>query len=245
MGPVLYCGDPHGRFDHIIEAALRTNASAVVLLGDLEPKRALHEDLDPIRERVWWIPGNHDADSDDLCMRVSGSGLADRNVHGRVVTLPDGTQLAGLGGIFRESVWHPSEGAARGGKPAFRSRDEHAASTPPHRRWRGGHERMHWGTIYSDEVDRLSELQANVLVTHEAPGYHPYGFDLLDTLAQSMGVRALVHGHRHDRLDSSAFWGLQGFASIWGWASWHHSGLSLSGLQARPCRGGAKGRTGR
>lgn len=214
MGPVLYCGDPHGSFDHIVEAALQADASAVVLLGDMEPKRPLHEELLPIRDRVWWIPGNHDADSDDLWMRVWGSGLAERNVHGRVVTLPDGTRLAGLGGIFREALWHPSPGSARGGKPAFRSREEHAASTPPHERWRGGHARKHWGTIYADEVDRLSEIEADVLVTHEAPGYHTHGIGLLDTLAQSMHVRALVHGHHHDRLDSTARWASQGFASI-------------------------------
>lgn len=222
-GPVLYCGDPHGSFDHIVASALHTNASAVVLLGDMEPGRPLHEELDRIHEQVWWIPGNHDADSDDLWIRVWDSSLADRNVHGRVVTLPDGTRLAGLGGIFRESVWHPSPGAARGGKPAFRSREEHAASTPPHERWRGGPARKHWGTIYADEVDRLAELQADVLVTHEAPGYHPHGFDILDTLAQSMGVRAVVHGHHHDRLDSSAKWASQGFASI---------GIGLRGISA-------------
>lgn len=223
MGPVLYCGDPHGSFDHIVEAALRTDASAVVLLGDLEPRRPLHEELQRIRDRVWWIPGNHDADSDDLWMRVWGSGLSDRNVHGRLVTLPDGTRLAGLGGIFREAVWHPSPGAARGGVPAFRSREEHAASTPPQERWRDGHARKHWGTIYANEVDRLSELQADVLVTHEAPGYHPHGFDLLDTLAQSMQVRAVVHGHHHDRLNSSSCWMSQGFASI---------GVGLRGISA-------------
>jgi predicted phosphodiesterase len=204
MGPVLYCGDPHGSFDHIVEAALHADASAVVLLGDLEPRRPLHMELQPIRDRVWWIPGNHNADSDDLWTRVWGSALADRNVHGRVVTLPNGTRLAGLGGIFRESVWHPSPAAARGGHPAYRSREEHAASTPPHERWRGGHARKHWGTIYADEVDRLSELQVDVLVTHEARRYHPYRLDLLDTLAREMGVRALVHGHHHDRLDSSS-----------------------------------------
>jgi predicted phosphodiesterase len=223
MSPVLYCGDPHGSFEHIVDAAQRTDASAVVLLGDVEPARPLHEELQPILDRVWSIPGNHDADSDDLWMRVWDSGSADRNVHGRVVTLPDGTRLAGLGGVFREAVWHPSPGAALGGIPAFRSREEHAASTPPHERWRGGHARKHWGTIYADEVDRLSELQADVLITHEAPGYHPHGFDLLDALALSMGVRAVVHGHHHDRLDSSARWTSQGFASI---------GIGLRGISA-------------
>jgi predicted phosphodiesterase len=222
-GPILYCGDPHGEFRHIIEAAGHTKASAVVLLGDLEPERPLHEELAPILDRVWWIPGNHDADSDDLWVRVWGSKLADRNVHGRVVTLPDGTRLAGLGGVFREAVWYPTLAAARGGAPAFRTREEHAAATPRQDRWLEGHHRKHWGTIYPDELDRLAELQADVLVTHEAPAYHPNGFDILDTLAQSMGVRVHVHGHQHDRLDSSARWPSQAFASI---------GVGLRGISA-------------
>jgi len=35
------------------------------------------------------------------------SELADRCIDGRVVVLPDGTRLAGLGGVFREKVWAP------------------------------------------------------------------------------------------------------------------------------------------
>jgi hypothetical protein len=68
--------------------------------------------------------------------------------------------------------------------------------------------------IYPDELDRLADLRADVIVTHEAPGYHSHGFRILDTLAQSMGARALIHGHHHDRLDSSAEWESRAFASI-------------------------------
>ena len=63
-GPVLYCGDPHGSFRHINEAAGHTRASAVVLLGDLEPSRALHEELAPLANsgtELHFIHGNHDA----------------------------------------------------------------------------------------------------------------------------------------------------------------------------------------
>src|SRR5438445_12133530 len=130
MGPVLYCGDAHGQFRHIIEAAGHTKASAVVLLGDMEPERPLHEELAPILDRVWWVPGNHDADSPDLIRRVWGSKLADRNIHGRVVTLPDGTRLAGLGCVFRSAVWYPDPAAPGGDAPKFRTREEHARSTP-------------------------------------------------------------------------------------------------------------------
>jgi len=223
--PVLFCGDPHGRFSHIIEAAGQTQASAVVLLGDMEPGRLLHLELQPILERVWWIPGNHDSDSDELWRRVFGSEHAERNIHGRVVELPDGTRLAGLGGVFRESVWYPSSSAARGGAPAFRSRSEHAKSTPSQDRWGGtGPHRKHWGSIYPDELDKLADLHADILITHEASGYHPNGFDILDTLAQALGAKLAVHGHHHDALDSSSRWAAQGFES---------RGVGLRGISAR------------
>ena len=53
-----------------------------------------------------------------------------------------------------------------------------------------------------------------MLVLHEAPGYHPHGFDVLDDLARSMRARLVVHGHQHDHLDSRARWAEQGFASF-------------------------------
>ena len=227
MGPVLFCGDPHGRFHHIIGTVGQTNASAVVLLGDMEPERPLHVELVPLIERklpIWYIHGNHDADSDELWMRVWGSELAEQNVHGRVVELPDGRRLAGLGGVFREAVWYPSASAARGGKPAFRSMREHAKSTPRQDRWGGdGPHRRHWGSIYPETVDKLANLRADILVTHEASGYHPNGFALLDTLAQSMGVKVAVHGHHHDAVDSSSCWAKQGFESY---------GVGLRGVSA-------------
>jgi predicted phosphodiesterase len=227
LGPVLFCGDAHGVFRHIIEIAAHTKASAVVLLGDLEPQRPLHLELAPLLARrvpVWFIHGNHDADSDELWMRVWGSELANRNVHGRVVEMPDGGRLAGLGGVFREAIWWPSASAARAGEAAYRTRLEHARSTPLQDRWGGsGPHRRHWGTIYPEDVDRLADLRSDILILHEAPGYHPRGFVLLDTLAQSMGATVVVHGHHHDALDSSLAWGRQGFRSY---------GVGLRGVSA-------------
>jgi hypothetical protein len=193
----------------------------------MEPQRPLHVELAPLLERgvaTWFIHGNHDADSDEFWMRVWGSELEGRNVHGRVVQLLDGQRLAGLGGVFRESVWHPSSSIARQGEPAFRTRKEHARSTPRQDRWGGtGTHRKHWGTIYPEDVDGLADMRADILITHEAPGYHPNGVPLLDDLARSMGVRLLVHGHHHDAVDSSGAWQAQGFES---------RGVGLRGVSA-------------
>lgn len=226
-GPVLFCGDPHGRFRQVFDAVDIAGACAVVLLGDMEPKRPLQLELSPLIERnlpIWYIDGNHDADSDELWMRVWGSELAEQNVHGRVVELPDGRLLAGLGGVFRESVWYPRASAARGGEPAFRSMRDHARSTPRQDRWSGtGPHRKHWGSIYPETVDKLADMRADILISHEAPGYHQHGFELLDTLAQSMSAKVVVHGHQHDGLDSSARWAQQGFAG---------HGVGLRGVSA-------------
>ena len=43
--------------------------------------------------------------------------------------------------------------------------------------------------------------QADILVTHEAPGCHPNGFQVLTDLARSMHVKHYFHGHQHDSLN--------------------------------------------
>lgn len=202
---ILICGDPHGEFRHIVRAALELKPAAVILLGDLQPKRPLHEELGPILGVTWFIHGNHDTDSEADFANVFDSTLASRNLHGRVVTLPDGTRVAGLGGVFRESVWYPPA------SPNFESTQEHAKATPRQDRWREGPHRRHWSSIYPDVVYRLVAERADILVTHEAPRCHPNGFPLIDDLARAMGASAAFHGHHHDALDYSASWGSLGF----------------------------------
>jgi predicted phosphodiesterase len=208
-GPILFCGDPHGQWQHIIDAALQTDARAVILLGDLEPARPLHIELAAIRERVWYIHGNHDTDHEGNFAHVWHSELTERNLHGRVVTLPCGTRIGGLGGVFRGAVWYPKDNHP----PRFTNREEHARRTPRQDRWQSSVHLRHWSSIYPDEVEQLAALQADILITHEAPGYHEHGFAALDTLARRMGVRMTVHGHQHDNIDSSARWAEQGFES--------------------------------
>lgn len=220
---ILFCGDPHGEFDHILRAAEVVRPQAVVLLGDLESTRPLSEVLAPIREITWLIHGNHDTDTPSTFKNLWLDSMADRNLDGRVVTLPGGLRVAGLGGVFREAVWYPAAGSRRQGKPSFKNANEHAARTPRQDRCEGMQHIKHWSSIYPDVLDRLADQHADVLVTHEAPGYHPYGFKVLDTLAQQMHVRMVIHGHQHDRLDSSEHWAQQGFKTF---------GVGLRGISA-------------
>ncbi len=54
------------------------------------------------------FPGNHDTDIDADYDNLYDSRLAERNLHGRVVTTA-GVRVAGLGGIFRGQVWMPPD----------------------------------------------------------------------------------------------------------------------------------------
>jgi predicted phosphodiesterase len=72
-------------------------------------------------------------------------------------------------------------------------------------------------------LEQLATQQADILITHEAPGYHEHGFKELDSLARRMGVPMMVHGHQHDNIDSSARWAEQGVESY---------GVGLRGVMA-------------
>lgn len=164
--------------------------------------RPLHEEFAQIADKRWYVHGIFDA----LCKRnwhhLWGSKLTDRNIDCRVVKLPSGLRIAGLSGAFWESIWYPNLPTP----PNFRNRKEHVRATPKQNRWHDSVQRKHCSTIYPNELDRLPGMRADILLTHEAPSYHRYGFESLDTLAQSLGTKVTAHGHLYDRLDSSDRW---------------------------------------
>lgn len=195
-GPVLFCGDTHRDLQHILRVAEETNACAVILLGDIQSPRPLHIELAAIADKVWFIHGNHDTDTAQDFEHLWGSELAHRNLHGKVVVMPNGLRVAGLGGVFRQAVWYPQKSQA-----VYQSSAEHARATPRQDRWHGGPHRKHWSSIYPETYNVLASQSADVLVTHEAPGQHPHGFGVLDALARVMGVEASFHGHQHEDID--------------------------------------------
>ena len=52
--------------------------------------------------------------------------------------------------------------------------------------------------IFPEDAAALSELRLDVLVTHEAPSSHRYGFAGIDRIAASCRARLVVHGHHHE-----------------------------------------------
>ena len=198
---IFFCGDVHGQFQHVIDAVREHAPAAIVLLGDIQAKKPLERELEWILDEteVWFFHGNHDTDSEADYDNLFGSQLANRNLHGRVVEVA-GVRIAGLGGVFRGQVWRPPE------DPNYRSAEDFTRIQGSGNRWRDGVALKHRSSIFPDEYDRLAQVRADVLVTHEAPRVHPHGFDAIDQLARQMQAHTTFHGHRHDRLDYSSHW---------------------------------------
>ena len=95
---IWFCGDTHGRFDHLRRAVDLHRPKAVILLGDVQPSRPMEQELGELVERteLWFIHGNHDTDTEADHDHLLDSALTHRNLHGRVVELA-GLRIAGLG----------------------------------------------------------------------------------------------------------------------------------------------------
>ena len=212
-------GDTHGFFEHVIDyvraAAAKDSApDAIIFLGDLDCRRPLHEELAEIIDltTVWFIPGNHDSDDYLAWNSLVSSSLSGQNLHGKVVQI-GGVRIAGLGGVFRQRVWAPPA------EPFFRSYEDYQQELMrkrPPKDW--GHaetseERRHKTSIFPDMYTCLAKQSADILICHEAPSCHPYGWRALDDLARSLQVKQVIHGHHHDNLDYSSFTKLQGFSA--------------------------------
>lgn len=219
---ILFYGDPHGVFDPLVQTALTHQSKAVVLLGDMDATRPLDEELDSLRKAgiaIYFIPGNHDSDSETMHDHVFGSALAENNLHARVVDIA-GLRIAGLGGIFRGQVWHPNTDEPM----RYESRAQHCQKLEPERssqarndrrRWRGGVPLRHRTTIYPEDVRRLRNRRADILVTHEAPSCmvaangRRMGFPEIDRLARAMGVKTVIHGHHHHHYEAEIDGGIR------------------------------------
>jgi hypothetical protein len=107
------------------------------------------------------------------------------------VTEIAGLRIAGLGGIFLGRVWYPPQ------KPKWRDKQHYLLNQPVNIR-HAALSLKYKGAIWHDEFETLKTLKADILVTHEAPGSHRHGFDVIGELASAMGVKNIFHGHLHE-----------------------------------------------
>lgn len=195
---IWFLGDVHASFGHIAQALLDAQEKPrwLVFLGDIDiDHKPFREVLEPVRRnfpqvRVAFIHGNHDADTYEHweMLHDCGDALA---LHGQVLAL-DGVRVAGLGGNFMGRIWSPPA-------KAFVQNKKLAMNRGPYQ-WRDGQRPNPSlnAAIYPDDVANLARQRADILVTHEAPSCHPYGFEAIDDLARSMRVVRSFHGHQHD-----------------------------------------------
>jgi len=194
---ILFAGDPHGNFEPLIKAVRKCRPEAVVLLGDYDLERPLECYLEPILglTKIWWIAGNHDFQSPGKYHNLFHSSLADNSLHLRVQEIA-GVRIAGLGGIFLGRVWYPP------GRPKWINKRHFLNSQKPGPR-DDSLSLKYQSAIWHDEFEALKALKADILVTHEAPSSHRFGFAAIGDLAAAMGARNIFHGHLHENYSNT------------------------------------------
>lgn len=194
---ILFAGDPHGDFKPLIHAVQEHNPEAVVLLGDYDLEHPLEHYLRSISEstEIWWIAGNHEFETPNRYRFLFESAFADNSLHLKVKEV-GGLRIAGLGGIFLGRVWYPPR------PPKWRSKKHYLSRQPANIR-NAGLSLKYQSAIWHDEVERLKKLDADILVTHEAPCSHRHGFIAIDELAEALGVKRVFHGHLHEHYSAS------------------------------------------
>lgn len=193
---ILFAGDPHNNFKPLISAVLQQKPAAVVLLGDYdldEPLEEVLRDIIAITD-IHWIAGNHEYETPDKHRFLFDSALARKNLHLRVTEIA-GVKIAGLGGIFLGRVWYPPRAPKWSSKQAY-LQSQSAVN-------QRGLSLKYQSAIWPDEFHALGRLQADVLVSHEAPGSHRHGFSAISDLAVGMGVKQIFHGHLHENYHST------------------------------------------
>ena len=201
---IMTYGDPHGEWWILGDAVERDEPDLIILLGDMDLDEPLDQKLKKIIpeyiDRIYWIPGNHDYDSEDMHDYLFNNSLSDHNLHGKVVDI-NGVKIAGLGGVFQQNIWHPQTGIKFKTKQQWLDR---YSFNLKNNRWRGGLPRGCRSAIWLDDYNSLSEQEADILITHEAPSTMGIkGFDELDLLADVMGVKAIIHGHHHEEYQNN------------------------------------------
>ncbi|WP_349431008.1 metallophosphoesterase (plasmid) [Methylomarinum sp. Ch1-1] len=188
---LLFAGDPHGCFDNLIYAVHKYRPAAVVMLGDYNLEMPLENYLQAVigMTQIYWIPGNHDFDSQAEYENLYHSAFGDNNLHLKVIEV-GGLRIAGLGGIFLGRVWRP------GKEPKWPNRESWLAcksrsvkKMPLHIKHAIWHHEFEW---------MKANIKADILVTHEAPSCHRFGFAVIDELAHAIGAKQVFHGHHHE-----------------------------------------------
>lgn len=185
-------GDPHNEFGYILEALGKVTPSALLFVGDLDLNEPFAHVCREIRQYVpeltiGYVHGNHDSDSYEKWEFLHDGSAIDLHA---TVTEIHSVRIAGLGGTFLSKIWHPPLPLK------YHSKSQLWGET---HRFRDGQRpnARYQGAIYPHDVEYLSRLKADILLTHEAGALHPIGNHALDGLATGLGITQWFHGHHH------------------------------------------------
>lgn len=205
---VYFVGDPHGLTNQVARDIVTQEPlpAGVVFLGDFDLERTFHREVEPLADagvEVWWICGDHDTDKDLYYFRLyDNNRLSGFNLHGRVAEIA-GLRVACLGGVFKGRIWMPPRDAPNQREALrWRTRNDWLGGNAASNRWRGGLPLHLRDAIWPEDYVLLKLQRADVLVCHEAPSSHKFGFVAIDALAQAMGASMIVHGHHHTDYDA-------------------------------------------
>lgn len=189
---ILFVGDCHGEFGPVRKAG--QNADLIILLGDQEPLRDLAEELGELVDKTWWIYGNHDSDYPSYVK--FHQSMSARNLHGQVIEA-GGVRIAGLGGTFFERVLGVDQLTRLSELESVKPYDtRETLAKVRQNQVLIDHDMT---IIFPEDLQALVDMKdVDILVTHEAPESHPLGFQIIGDLARAMGVKLLIHGHRHE-----------------------------------------------
>ena len=191
---ILFYADIHGYFHDFIKVynEYKDLVDTVILLGDQCPDEPLDNIFSRIDCSVFFVLGNHDSDRQRWL--TNHFPVWNNHIHCRIVESAGHIKIAGLSGVFREDIWIPTQQYP----PYFPTREQYryyfkARSKKNPNFWLIDNylPKKHWSTIFPEDIDRLLELEADILVCHEAPSSHEYGFEVVDEIAEAMGLASL------------------------------------------------------
>lgn len=190
---ILFAGDPHGDFRPIVRAALARKPEAVVLLGDYDLARPLHDELKPLVDAgiaIHWIAGNHDFDTVEFHDHLFLSNLKAANLHRRIAFVGKHS-LTGLGGVKKTRAWDNEN------QPIYKTRADLLRRYKKAERFRGGLPLDVADSIFHEDLEWVASRRFDILVFHEAPTTHEQGWPVLDDVVRRSRAKFVVHGHHH------------------------------------------------
>ncbi len=165
---LLFVGDPHGNLVTVKETVFFLKSEVIFFLGDQCLENPIDLILSNISSLVYFILNNHN--SDHPHWPENHLSAWEQCLNCKTVEV-GGQKIAELGGVFIEGIWHLHTGVK------WKNRECYIHHTPPEHRFKNRLLLGHWTSIFPEDFKKLLNVgNADILITHQAPECHQYGF---------------------------------------------------------------------